>query len=343
MRNFTGLLKLSRSTGYEPPWTIDKIRKEFGNEIADRLANDPVHKWRSDTGIELIHKEPTDDERVDVYDTTDLPFTDNMPWPEYKALARTGKRIYHQEKKSGSRDFSGLLKLAYHGRTGILAEWLSSGSNGRFRPHHIPREKMLKELYTLKDYVDIPEAQKKLADFLSSNNIKSEDALAQLTGDPVLAKKLFAAAQQATPSSTRSFPSIPRPEDIEEYKQKLINRRVNGIEAGMEDRQFFGPNTLDSLEGSGAISPTFTGIREDPFDLPKYVERDRQKLLRDAEPRRRKNEQLATIDYYQSLAQERLRNSLPFIRTSYALNQRIPVPEDKIHDREFIQKIVKDY
>ena len=62
--------------------------------------------------VEKANKQTTDDERVDAYDTTDLPFTDNMPWPDYKALARTGKRIYHQEKKAGARDFSGLLKLA---------------------------------------------------------------------------------------------------------------------------------------------------------------------------------------------------------------------------------------
>ena len=47
---------------YEPPWTIDRIRKEYGDDVADRLAKDPVHKWRSDTGIELIHKEPNEDE-----------------------------------------------------------------------------------------------------------------------------------------------------------------------------------------------------------------------------------------------------------------------------------------
>lgn len=50
---------LKRAQAYEPPWTIDRIRKELGDEIADRLANDPVHKWRSDTGIELVHREPT--------------------------------------------------------------------------------------------------------------------------------------------------------------------------------------------------------------------------------------------------------------------------------------------
>lgn len=47
---------------YEPPYTIAQIRKIYGDEVADRLSKDPVHKWRAETGIELIHKEPTLDE-----------------------------------------------------------------------------------------------------------------------------------------------------------------------------------------------------------------------------------------------------------------------------------------
>lgn len=45
------------------------------------------------------YERPWTIERVEVFDTTDLPFTDRMPWPEYKALARTGERLYHQDKK----------------------------------------------------------------------------------------------------------------------------------------------------------------------------------------------------------------------------------------------------
>lgn len=30
--------------------------------MSNKLANDPVHKWRAQTGIELIHKEPTFEE-----------------------------------------------------------------------------------------------------------------------------------------------------------------------------------------------------------------------------------------------------------------------------------------
>jgi len=51
-----------KAQAYEPPWTIDQIRKNLGDEVADRLAKDPVHRWRSDTGIELVHREPTKEE-----------------------------------------------------------------------------------------------------------------------------------------------------------------------------------------------------------------------------------------------------------------------------------------
>jgi len=43
---------------YEPPYTLDQIKKEYGNEIFKKFKNDPVHSWRANTGIELIHKEP---------------------------------------------------------------------------------------------------------------------------------------------------------------------------------------------------------------------------------------------------------------------------------------------
>lgn len=51
-----------KAQAYEPPWTINQIRENLGDEVADRLVKDPVHKWRSDTGIELVHKEPTKEE-----------------------------------------------------------------------------------------------------------------------------------------------------------------------------------------------------------------------------------------------------------------------------------------
>lgn len=43
---------------YEPPYNIEQIEKIYGRVLANRLLNDPVHRWRAKTGIELLHREP---------------------------------------------------------------------------------------------------------------------------------------------------------------------------------------------------------------------------------------------------------------------------------------------
>ena len=43
---------------YERPYTYQEIVENYGKETADRLMKDPAHRWRAQTGIELIHKEP---------------------------------------------------------------------------------------------------------------------------------------------------------------------------------------------------------------------------------------------------------------------------------------------
>jgi hypothetical protein len=43
---------------YSRPYSIAEIQERYP-KIAAKLINDPVHKWRAETGIELIHQEPT--------------------------------------------------------------------------------------------------------------------------------------------------------------------------------------------------------------------------------------------------------------------------------------------
>lgn len=40
----------------------DEIRKYYGAKTMERLMKDPVHSWIAQTGIELIHREPTIEE-----------------------------------------------------------------------------------------------------------------------------------------------------------------------------------------------------------------------------------------------------------------------------------------
>jgi len=50
------------SLRYDPPYTPEEIRRHYDKHTYEMLMNDPVHRWRAETGIELIHKEPTLDE-----------------------------------------------------------------------------------------------------------------------------------------------------------------------------------------------------------------------------------------------------------------------------------------
>ena len=43
---------------YEAPWDVETLKKKG----LERLLKTPWHRWRAETGIELIHKEPTKDE-----------------------------------------------------------------------------------------------------------------------------------------------------------------------------------------------------------------------------------------------------------------------------------------
>lgn len=49
---------------YKPPYTLKQIKQKYPLKIYNKLKNDPIHKWRATTGIELIHQQPTFEEQV---------------------------------------------------------------------------------------------------------------------------------------------------------------------------------------------------------------------------------------------------------------------------------------
>jgi hypothetical protein len=51
---------------YQRPYTKEDIKK-FYPDMAEKLLKDPVHLWRAETGVELIHKEPTLDEQIRIW------------------------------------------------------------------------------------------------------------------------------------------------------------------------------------------------------------------------------------------------------------------------------------
>lgn len=64
--------KTKTNEGYEPPYTLDMIKQKYGDEVYRKLRNDPVHRFRAETGIEVIHKEPTRDEFERIVKNWDL-------------------------------------------------------------------------------------------------------------------------------------------------------------------------------------------------------------------------------------------------------------------------------
>lgn len=68
-------------TQYDPPYTLQQIRDNYPEDVYRELATDPVHNWRAQTGIELIHKEPSYDELLRIWSNWNL-----MP-DELKAIS----------------------------------------------------------------------------------------------------------------------------------------------------------------------------------------------------------------------------------------------------------------
>ena len=62
LQQFDNIAILDLDAQYDPPYTLEQIKAHYPENIYVELANDPVHRWRAETGIELIHKEPTEEE-----------------------------------------------------------------------------------------------------------------------------------------------------------------------------------------------------------------------------------------------------------------------------------------
>jgi len=60
-------LKKSEKNGYERPYPVSYLKKHY-----PKLLNDPIHMWRAETGIELIHKEPDIEEQNRIWKNWNL-------------------------------------------------------------------------------------------------------------------------------------------------------------------------------------------------------------------------------------------------------------------------------
>ncbi|MFA6522237.1 MAG: hypothetical protein WCT24_01430 [Patescibacteria group bacterium] len=96
---------------YQRPYNIDEIKK-FYPEKAEKLLNDPVHRWRAETGIELIHEEPTKEEQRRIWENWNEMTDEMKKQSDEKSIEFFGKtnRAHHAELTNKNMKISAYIK-----------------------------------------------------------------------------------------------------------------------------------------------------------------------------------------------------------------------------------------
>jgi len=81
---------------YDPPLNSQQIRTRYPGKAAQLLA-DPIHRWRAQTGIELIHEEPDFKEQLRI-------------WRNWQQMSAKLKRLSDRQ----SRKFFGMTNFEHH-------------------------------------------------------------------------------------------------------------------------------------------------------------------------------------------------------------------------------------
>ena len=75
---------------YDPPYNAEQIKANYGEDLYNKLIQDPVHKWRVETGIEIIHKEPTKKELDRIWNNWQLMTPEQKSLSDEKSLELFG-------------------------------------------------------------------------------------------------------------------------------------------------------------------------------------------------------------------------------------------------------------
>ncbi len=81
----------SINTTYSPPLSHKEVLNKYGEKLANKLLNDPIHKFRMETGIELLHQEPTIDEMKRIINNWKLMSTEQKAESDKKSIELFGK------------------------------------------------------------------------------------------------------------------------------------------------------------------------------------------------------------------------------------------------------------
>ena len=112
--DFDEIAVLELDAQYDPPYTLEQIKAKYPEHIYNMLANDPVHKWRANTGIELIHKEPTEEELDRIWKNWQLMPQDMKDISDKKSVEMFGcTNAEHYNKLKASEDHLNENKATY--------------------------------------------------------------------------------------------------------------------------------------------------------------------------------------------------------------------------------------
>ncbi len=90
--------KYMEDKSYKRPYNIKEIKKNYGDR-AESLLKDPVHRWRAETGIELVHKEPTFDEQERIWKNWNRMSDEMKKESDKKSIELFGKdNMTHNEE-----------------------------------------------------------------------------------------------------------------------------------------------------------------------------------------------------------------------------------------------------
>lgn len=99
---FISIDKSDINIKYSTPYSYNEIKKNYGNELAIQLYNDPAHRFRMMSGIELIHKEPSIEELNRIYKNWNYMSTNMKRISDLKCLYlfnKKNKEYYNELKK----------------------------------------------------------------------------------------------------------------------------------------------------------------------------------------------------------------------------------------------------
>ena len=112
--DFDEIAVLELDAQYDPPYTLEQIKAKYPENIYNMLANDPVHKWRANTGIELIHKEPTEEELDRIWKNWQLMPQDMKDISDKKSIEMFGcTNAEHYNKLKALEDHLNENKATY--------------------------------------------------------------------------------------------------------------------------------------------------------------------------------------------------------------------------------------